>query len=138
MGLSNREIKKRMNSILDFSGIERFRDMKLKNLSSGMQVRLAFSVAVETNPDVFLIDEVLAVGDMEFQEKCVNKFKDFRAERKTIVLVSHSMNLVRDFCQKTVFLSKGEMVAFGDTENMIDQYVKTVSRVVEKQVSDLS
>ena len=126
MGLKNSEVKKRMDSVLQFSGLERFKDAKLKNLSSGMQMRLGFSVAIETNPDIFLIDEALAVGDMEFQQKCVDKFKKFKAEKKTIVLVSHALDLVKEFCEKTLFLSRGEMIAFGGTEDTVSQYVRHV------------
>jgi len=126
MGLKNSEVKKRMGSMLEFSGLERFKDAKLKNLSSGMQVRLGFSVAIETNPDIFLIDEALAVGDMEFQQKCIDKFKEFKAEKKTIVLVSHALDLVKQFCEKTLFLSRGEMVSFGGTETVVNEYVKQV------------
>jgi len=126
MGLKNSEVKKRISSILEFSGLERFRDAKLKNLSSGMQVRLGFSVAIETNPDIFLIDEALAVGDMEFQRKCIEKFKEFKAEKKTIVLVSHALGLVQEFCEKTMFLSRGEVVSFGPTGDVINEYTKRV------------
>jgi lipopolysaccharide transport system ATP-binding protein len=126
MGLKNSEVKERIGSMLEFSGLEKFKDAKLKNLSSGMQMRLGFSVAIETNPDIFLIDEALAVGDMEFQQKCMNKFKEFKAEKKTIVLVSHALNLVKEFCEKTVFLSRGEMISFGKTEDVVNEYVKQV------------
>lgn len=128
MGLKNTEIKKRMDGILQFSELERFKDARLKNLSSGMQMRLAFSVAIETDPDIFLIDEALAVGDMEFQQKCIAKFKDFKAEKKTILLVSHALNLVRDFCEKTLLLSRGEMLKVGGTETVIKEYVKLMSK----------
>jgi len=126
MGLKNSEVKKRMGSILEFSGLERFKDTKLKNLSSGMQMRLGFSVAIETDPDIFLIDEALAVGDMEFQQKCMDKFKEFKGEKKTIVLVSHALNLVKEFCERTVFLSRGEMISFGNTDDVVSQYLKRV------------
>ena len=126
MGLKNSEVKSRMNSILEFSSLERFRDAKLKNLSSGMQMRLGFSVAIETDPDIFVIDEALAVGDMEFQQKCLNEFKKFKAEKKTIILVSHALNLVKEFCEKTLFLSRGEMINFGETETVVDEYVRRV------------
>jgi len=126
MGLKNSEVKRRMSSMLEFSSLERFKDAKLKNLSSGMQMRLGFSVAIETNPDIFLIDEALAVGDMEFQQKCMNKFKEFKGEKKTIVLVSHALNLVKEFCEKTVFLSRGEMISFGKTDDVVNEYVKHV------------
>lgn len=127
MGLKNREIKKRINNILDFSNLQRFRDAKLKNLSSGMQMRLGFSTAIETEPDIFLIDEALAVGDMEFQQKCMDKFRQFKEEKKTILLVSHSLDLVREFCEETILLSKGEMVSSGKTDDVIGIYEKTVT-----------
>jgi lipopolysaccharide transport system ATP-binding protein len=126
MGLKNGEIKKCMGSILEFSGIGKFRDAKLKNLSSGMQVRLGFSVAIESDPDIFLVDEALAVGDIEFRQKCMDKFKQFKAEKKSIVLVSHVLGLVKEFCTKTLFLSNGQMVRYGETEDIVDEYVKQV------------
>jgi len=126
MGLKNSDVKKRMSSMLEFSGLERFKDAKLKNLSSGMQMRLGFSVAIETNPDIFLIDEALAVGDMEFQQKCMNKFKEFKGEKKTIVLVSHASDLVKEFCEKSLFLSRGEMIRFGETGTVMNEYIKRV------------
>jgi len=129
MGLKNNEIKKRMDSILQFSGLERFKDAKLKNLSSGMQMRLGFSVAIETNPDIFLIDEALAVGDIEFQHKCIDKFKQFKAEGKTIILVSHALNLIKEFCEKALFLSKGEVISFGEAEAVINEYVKRIQSI---------
>lgn len=127
MGLKNREIKKRINKILDFSNLQRFRDAKLKNLSSGMQMRLGFSTAIETEPDIFLIDEALAVGDMEFQQKCMDKFRQFKEEKKTILLVSHALDPVREFCEETILLSKGEMVSSGKTDDVIGIYEKTVT-----------
>ena len=123
MGLPRSEIKKRTDPILDFAGLTRFRDAKLKNLSSGMQVRLAFSIAIQTEADIFLVDEALAVGDMEFQEKCLERFREFKKEEKSIVLVSHSMDLVRSFCEKTLYLLKGEARAFGPSEEATRQYL---------------
>jgi len=127
MGLKNIEIDSRMRAILDFSGLERFKDAKLKNLSSGMQMRLAFSIAVETEPDIFLIDEALAVGDMEFKRKCLDKFEQLRSERKQIILVSHDMDLVKRFCKKTLFLSKGRQTCFGPTEEVVNRYAEGLS-----------
>jgi ABC-type polysaccharide/polyol phosphate transport system ATPase subunit len=89
-----------------------------------MQMRLGFSVAIETDPDIFLIDEALAVGDMEFQQKCVERFKRFKSEKKTIILVSHALSLVKEFCEKTLYLSKGEPVSLGETESVISEYVR--------------
>ena len=89
MGLSDREVDERLDEILEFSGLERFKDTKLKNLSSGMQVRLAFATAIQTDPEILLMDEVLAVGDMDFQQKCLDVFQRYIKERKTIIFVSH-------------------------------------------------
>ena len=124
MGLRRSEMKKRTEAILDFAGLNRFRDAKLKTLSSGMTVRLAFSIAVETEAKIFLVDEALAVGDMEFQQKCLDKFREFKKEKKTIVLVSHSMDLVREFCEKTLYLLNGEVRAFGASETATARYLE--------------
>jgi lipopolysaccharide transport system ATP-binding protein len=124
MGFPRSEMRKRTGSILDFAGLTRFQDAKLKNLSSGMQVRLAFSIAIQTEADIFLVDEALAVGDMEFQQKCLDKFREFKKEKKSIVLVSHSMDLIRGFCEKTLYLQGGEARAFGPSEEAINRYVE--------------
>jgi lipopolysaccharide transport system ATP-binding protein len=128
MGLPRSEIKKRTDPILDFAGLTRFRDAKLKNLSSGMQVRLAFSIAIQTEADIFLVDEALAVGDMEFQQKCLERFREFKKEEKSIVLVSHSMDLIKSFCEKTLYLLKGEARAFGPSEEATRQYLDDMKR----------
>jgi len=126
MGLPRSEMKKRTDSILYFSGLTRFQDAKLKNLSSGMQVRLAFSIAVQTEADILLVDEALAVGDAEFQNKCLDRFHAFKKMNKSIVLVSHSMDLVRTFCEKTLYLMNGEVRAFGSSEEVTNQYTRDV------------
>ncbi len=123
MGLSDKEIDARLEEILEFSGLKQFKDAKLKNLSSGMQVRLAFATAIQTNPEILLMDEVLAVGDMEFQQKCIDVFQRYLKEKKTIVFVSHDLNSVRRFCSKALLLRHGEQVAFADTNEIIDKYV---------------
>lgn len=127
MGLSEKEIKKKLEEILEFSGLKRFEDTKLKNLSSGMQVRLAFATAIQTEPEILLMDEVLAVGDMEFQQKCLEVFQGYIREKKTIIFVSHDMNTVRRFCSKALLLRHGEQVAFGKTNEIIDKYVYGIS-----------
>ncbi len=123
MGLSNKEIDERIDDVIEFAGLHRFEDTKLKNLSSGMQVRLAFSTAIQTDPDVLLVDEVLAVGDMEFQQKCFDVFNRYRKEGVTILFVSHDLGSVRRFCDRTVLLGGGEMRAFGETGEILDKYV---------------
>ncbi len=114
MGLNPREARARFDEIIAFGELEGFVDQKLKNYSSGMQVRLAFSVMVHSEPDVMLIDEVLAVGDAAFQQKCLDVFYRLRAEGKTIVLVTHSMGLVQQFCHRAMMLSDGEVKLIGD------------------------
>ncbi len=126
MGLSRSEMKRLTGPIIRFADLEKFEDTKLKHLSSGMQVRLAFSIAIESAADVFLIDEALAVGDMEFQEKCLERFRQFKKESKTIVLVSHTLDLVKDFCEKGLYLLNGEVRAFGTSEETIDRYLSDV------------
>jgi len=123
MGLSKREIEGRIDEILDFAGLERFRDTKLKNFSSGMQVRLAFSTAIQTDPEILLMDEVLAVGDMEFQQKCLAVLNRYRNEGVTIVFVSHDLDSVRRFCDRALLLRHGEQVALGNVNEVIDRYI---------------
>jgi lipopolysaccharide transport system ATP-binding protein len=123
MGLSRRDIDKKIDDVIDFAGLHKFEDTKLKNLSSGMQVRLAFSTAIQTDPDVLLVDEVLAVGDMEFQQKCFDVFNRYRKEGVTILFVSHDLGAVRRFCDRTLLLGGGEQRAFGETGEILDKYI---------------
>lgn len=123
MGMQKREINDKLDDIIEFAGLEKFKDTKLKNFSSGMQVRLAFSTAIQTNPEILLMDEVLAVGDMEFQQKCLDVLSQYRKDGVTIVFVSHDLGSVRRFCDRTLLLNKGEQVVLGDTGDVIDRYV---------------
>ncbi|MCC7576944.1 MAG: ABC transporter ATP-binding protein [Methanomethylovorans sp.] len=123
MGMSKHNIRSRTDDILEFAGLEKFRDAKLKNFSSGMQVRLAFSTAIQTDPEILLMDEVLAVGDMDFQQKCLDVLNNYRKEGVTIVFVSHDLGAVRRFCDRTLLLHKGEQIALGSTAEVIDRYV---------------
>lgn len=127
-GLSDKEVDDRLDDIFEFSGLRKFEDTKLKNFSSGMYVRLAFATAIQANPDILLVDEILAAGDMEFQQKCFDTFRDYINEGKTILFVSHDLNMVRRFCEKTLYLRKGEQVAFGETDGVIDSYVHGVGK----------
>lgn len=117
MGLSKSEIEQHLDSIIDFSGIEEFIDTPVKFYSSGMYVRLAFSVAVHSDPDLLIVDEVLAVGDQPFQEKCFKKMKEFQKEGRTIVLVSHSSQQISDFCHRVALLNHGELLFVGNTKD---------------------
>ncbi|TIH37818.1 ABC transporter ATP-binding protein [Subtercola vilae] len=113
LGLTRKQTDEYFQSIVDFSEIEEFIDTQVKFYSSGMYVRLAFAIAVHVDPDILLVDEVLAVGDEPFQEKCMNKIKEFQAEGRTIILVSHSAGQVEELCDRVVVLSHGNVVFDG-------------------------
>lgn len=124
MGLSPREARKRYDSVIDFAELQDFRDLKIKNYSSGMLVRLAFSVAIQVDADILLIDEVLAVGDAAFQQKCYDVFHRMRDEGKTIVLVTHDMSALQRFCHRAMLLERGSMVHIGDPEGIAERYLE--------------
>ena len=126
LGLGKRELHERFDGIFEFAGLQRFVDQKLKNFSSGMQVRLAYSIAVQVDFDVLLLDEVLAVGDAEFQEKCFATFTRFREEDKTIVLVSHDLGAVATFCDRAVWLQNGRVGAIGSPAEVVERYAPGV------------
>jgi ABC-2 type transport system ATP-binding protein len=123
MGLNPRMVRERFDDIIAFGGLEGFVDQKLKNYSSGMQVRLAFSVMVHSDPDVMLIDEVLAVGDAAFQQKCLDVFYRLKSEGKTIVLVTHAMGLVEQFCDRAMMLSDGDIKLIGEPHEVGRAYL---------------
>ena len=129
LGLQRDEIKRKLNTIIEFSGLKKFIDAKLKTYSTGMQMRLVFSTAMMNNPDILLIDEVIAVGDESFQKKSFNKIKDLRNNGKTIVFVSHSMEQIRTVCDKAIFLKEGEIKANGLPDDVIHTYLKTVYKI---------
>ena len=124
LGLTPRAARARVDSVLEFAELEEFEDLKLKNYSSGMQVRLAFSVMIQVDADILLIDEILAVGDAAFQQKCFDVFFRLRDEGKTILLVTHDMASVERFCHRAVLLEKGQVVALGEPSEVADQYLK--------------
>ena len=126
MGMKQKEIDRKFDEIVDFSGVERFLDTPVKRYSSGMYVRLAFAVAAHLDPEILIIDEVLAVGDSEFQKKCLGKMKSVSGEEgKTILFVSHNMQALRNLCNRALVLERGKIVASGDPENAITQYLKS-------------
>jgi ABC-type polysaccharide/polyol phosphate transport system ATPase subunit len=122
MGYSKREMLEREQRIIDFSEIEDFIDTPVKQYSSGMYMRLAFSVATEVDPDVLLIDEILAVGDAGFQQKCFDRLQNFRQAGKTIAFVSHVMSQVEDHCDRVLLIDKGSIVAAGLPHEVIETY----------------
>ncbi|GAA1692355.1 hypothetical protein GCM10009792_10330 [Microcella alkalica] len=126
LGMSRKEITRKFDEIVDFSGVEAFIDQPVKNYSSGMYVRLGFSVAINVAPDILVVDEVLAVGDAEFQDRCKQKFVQFREEGKTVILVSHAMDMVQDMCDQVAWLSHGKLVATGEARPTIASYLKSV------------
>ena len=127
LGLSKKESMESFPKILEFSELEQFLDSPLKTFSSGMQVRLAFSVAIQAKSPILLVDEVLAVGDAPFQQKCYAVFEQFKKEGKTIVFVSHDMGSILRFCDKVVLLQNGEEVIEGEPKDVVDVYTKRLS-----------
>jgi len=123
LGFSRKEMKIKYDSIVEFSELERFMDQKLKNYSSGMQVRLAFSIAIQAKGDILLLDEVLAVGDAAFQQKCFDYFEQLKKEKKTVILVTHDMSAVKRFCNKALLIENGLIKLHGTPEEVADQYL---------------
>jgi ABC-2 type transport system ATP-binding protein len=125
LGLSQNEMVRRFDEIVDFSGIEQYIDQPVKNYSSGMYVRLGFAVAIHVEPDVLLVDEVLAVGDQSFQEKCLAKFAEYRRDGRTVVVVSHDLTSMRTFCDEVAWLEHGRLSDLGPAASVIDRYADT-------------
>ena len=123
LGVSRKETKKRYDDIFDFAELRKFENMRLKNFSSGMYMRLAFATAVYADPGNLLIDEAFAVGDGAFQKKCMEKIDEFRKQGKTILFVSHSMESVKELCHRSILLKQGKMISIGDTEKVINDYI---------------
>ena len=123
-GLTKKQINERIEQIIEFSELGTFIDNPVRTYSSGMYMRLAFAIAINVDADILLIDEILAVGDQHFQEKCVNKMKELRKEGKTMVFVTHSMATVKEFCSRAVWLYNGEVKVDGSPDEVIEQYLK--------------
>jgi lipopolysaccharide transport system ATP-binding protein len=117
------EINRNFDEIVAFSEVEKFLDTPVKHFSSGMNVRLAFSVAAHLEPEIMLMDEVLAVGDNAFKEKCLNKMKAVASEGRTVLFVSHDMKAIEEFCDRAIYLSNGKIVIDGETEKVVSQYL---------------
>ena len=124
LGMSRKEIDSKIDSIIEFSGVERFIDQPVKNYSSGMYVRLGFSVAIHVEPDILVVDEVLSVGDEEFQHKSFDKFLDLKRNGKTIILVSHALDVVADICDRVSWIEKGVLKASGPAAHVVTSYRK--------------
>src|SRR5439155_7008271 len=132
LGLSKREIQERFDEIVDFAELREFINAPVKTYSSGMYMRLGFAVAIHVNPDVLLVDEVLAVGDEGFTHKCLDKFSEFRRRGKTILLVTHALNLVERFCDEAIWLDAGIARAHGDPKRVVGAYLTKVEEGEER------
>jgi lipopolysaccharide transport system ATP-binding protein len=124
LGMSPREIRGKMDEIIDFSGIERFIDTPVKRYSSGMYTRLAFAVAAHLEPEILIVDEVLAVGDLEFQKKCLGKMNDMTKGGRTVLFVSHNMGAVSELCTHALLMQKGRIHAIGETADIVEEYAR--------------
>lgn len=122
LGLTEKQIHEKFQDIVTFAEIQDFIDMPIKHYSSGMYVRLAFSIAVSTIPEILLVDEVLAVGDYDFQQKCLKRMKEFKKNGTTIVFVSHDLELVKSFCERVIVMDHGQVIFDGETQKGIDCY----------------
>jgi ABC-type polysaccharide/polyol phosphate transport system ATPase subunit len=135
LGLSKREISRRFDEIVDFAELRDFIDAPVKTYSSGMYMRLGFAVAIHVDPDVLLVDEVLAVGDEGFTHKCLDKFAEFKRRGKTILLVTHSLGLVERFCDEALWLDGGRMKGMGDPKRVVGAYITDVEVSEEQQLA---
>jgi len=126
LGFTKRDIQAKIDKIINFAELERFRHMKLKNFSSGMRARLGFATALEIEPDIMLIDEVLSVGDNAFREKSYNAFLDFKKKNKTIVFTAHSDTLISELSDRVILIDKGKIVKIGKPEEVLPDYKKIV------------
>jgi len=124
LGMGRKEITARFDAIVDFSGLHTFIDQPVKNYSSGMYVRLAFAVAINVDPQLLIVDEILAVGDVSFQQRCLEKFVEFRNEGRTIVLVTHDMGSVKSLCDRAIWLEHGKAVDAGDPGELVEAYTE--------------
>jgi len=132
LGLTRKQVNEKYKSIIKFSELSRFIDQKIKNYSSGMQVRLAFSVAIHANRDILLMDEVLAVGDNNFQQKCLKVFENFRRQKKTVILVTHDLETAKKYCDRIMLLRNGKVEMIGDPTKVIKKYESQNQKDISK------
>ncbi len=138
LGMTKAEIRRKFDEIVDFAGVDKFIDTPVKRYSSGMSVRLGFAVAAHLEPEILIVDEVLAVGDADFQRKCVGKMKDVSGQGRTVLFVSHNMSIIRRLCPRGVILRRGSLVFSGDINTCIEKYVGTVDAELTTSTSDRS
>lgn len=127
LGFTKKEITSRVDNILQFAELGKFFDTKIKNFSSGMIARLAFSTAIQVEPDILLVDEILAVGDMPFQQKSYNAFLSFKEQKRTIVYVSHDIDSVKKLCDRAILLEKGKIESIGEPRKVVDDYLRILN-----------
>lgn len=133
LGFTRKEMEAMYDEVVEFAELEKFMDQKLKNYSSGMQVRLAFSIAIRANTDILVLDEVLAVGDEAFQRKCFQYFAELKRDKKTVILVTHSMDHVQQFCTKAMLLNNGEIVELGRPSKVAGKYLELNSGTINRE-----
>ncbi|CAN5789962.1 ABC transporter ATP-binding protein [soil metagenome] len=136
LGMSRAETRRKLDAIVDFAGVGAFLDTPVKRFSSGMQVRLAFAVAAHLDPEIFIVDEVLAVGDAEFQRKCLGKMGEFARDGRTVIFVSHNMSVLQTLCSRAVFLRQGAVVADGPVREVVGTYLQSLEEAVLMDVRD--
>ncbi|MBA4318898.1 MAG: ATP-binding protein [Flavobacterium sp.] len=126
LGFSRKEIEKRFNNIIEFAELENFRDIKLNKLSAGMQVRLAFAIAIQSDAPILIVDEVIAVGDTIFQKKCRELFWEYKKQGRTVIFVSHDLASVKEYCDRVIVFHEGKVANEGNTEEMIKYYQEKI------------
>jgi lipopolysaccharide transport system ATP-binding protein len=137
LGMRKSEIKQKFDEIIDFAGVEKYIDTPVKRYSSGMYVRLAFAVAAYLDPEILIVDEVLAVGDAEFQKKALGKMNDVsKEEGRTVLFVSHNMGAITQLCKKCILLNNGELVIFENTNQVLDKYINSQNSIIEKVIRE--
>jgi len=127
LGMTRKKIQRKLNTIINFANIKPFVHQKLKNFSNGMQIRLGFSIAFQTPGDIYLLDEILAVGDYQFQRKANKVFKHMKRQGKTAILVSHDLDHIRKYCDKAIWLDHGKIINYGTPKSVINQYARFVT-----------
>ena len=137
LGMKKEEVTRKFDEIVDFSGVEKFIDTPVKRYSSGMYVRLAFAVAAHLDPEILIVDEVLAVGDAEFQKKCLGKMGDVATEGRTVLFVSHNMGAINTLCEKAIWISEGSIAITGETSQVIGKYLNSGKQESKSGIVDL-
>jgi ABC-type polysaccharide/polyol phosphate transport system ATPase subunit len=137
LGMTQKELLRKMDSIIEFAGLEEFIDTPVKNYSSGMTVRLGFAIAINVDPEILIIDEVLAVGDSAFQQKCHEKIEEFKHDGRTIILVSHGLGDVAQLCQTVAWIEKGNLKAIGDGYDVVGEYLGEANDATVRQTGEI-